>query len=85
MHVGASLRCLEQPYLEIGNGKFWRSSVSSHLTALVRAEGATAGRLHTAFELTDRGRYYVSRCVTEMSIGILAKTYSVDGILHRGG
>lgn len=75
---------MEQPYLDIGNGKYWRSSVVTHLYTLVHAENAMVNRLYSALELTDKGKYYVSRCVTDMSIGILAKTYSVDGILHRG-
>lgn len=84
LNAGVSLRIMEQPYLDIGNGKHWRSSVVSHLHTLVQAENVTVNRLYSVLELTDKGKYYVSRCVTDMSIGILAKTYSVDGILRRG-
>lgn len=84
LNAGVSLRIMEQPYLDIGNGKHWRSSVVAHLHTLVHAENAMVNRLYSALELTDKGKYYVGRCVTDMSIGILAKTYSVDGILHRG-
>ena len=84
LHAGASLRCLEQPYLDIGNGRHWRSSVVSQLNTMVRAEGVTANRLYSVLELSDKGRCYVSRCIVDMSISILAKTYSSDGILHRG-
>lgn len=84
LHAGASLRCLEQPYLDIGNGRHWRSSVVSQLNTMVRTEGVTVNRLYSVLELTDKGRNYVSRCVVDMSISILAKTYASDGILHRG-
>ena len=76
LHARASLRCLEQPYLDIGNGRHWRSSVVSQLNTMVRAEGVTANRLCSVMELTDKGRNYVSRCMVDMSITILAKTYS---------
>jgi hypothetical protein len=83
LNAGASLQCLEQPYLTIGNGRHWKSSVITHLTAMTRAEGVTANRLHSAFVLTDKGKFYVDRCVTDMSIELLARTFAVDGILRR--
>ena len=72
LNAGVSIRIMEQPYLDIGNGKHWRSSVVSHLHTLVHAENVMINRLYSALELTDKGKYYVSRCVTDMSIGILA-------------
>ncbi|MGB8454134.1 MAG: hypothetical protein WCD89_17620 [Anaerocolumna sp.] len=83
LNAGVSLQIMEQPYLGIGYGKHWRSSVVAHLNTLIHAENAMVNRLYSALELTDKGKYYVGRCVTDMSIGILAKTYSIDGILHR--
>ena len=73
MHAGASLRCLEQPYLDIGSGKNWKRSIVSQLNTMVRAEGITANRLCTVMELTDKGRNYVSRCIVDMSIIILQR------------
>lgn len=67
LHAGVSLRCLEQPYLDIGYGRHWRSSVVSQLNTMVRAEGVTANRLYSDLELSDKGRNYVSRCIVDTS------------------
>jgi hypothetical protein len=44
LHAGVSLRCLEQPYLDIGYGRHWRSSIVSQLSNMVRAERVAANR-----------------------------------------
>ena len=84
LKTGASMRILEQPYLDIGNGKHYKASIEAHLQVLAGLESANANRLVTALKLTDAGKEYVIRCVTDISLGILAKTYASDGILHRG-
>ena len=50
LNAGVSLRIMEQPYLDIGNGKHWRSSVVSHLHTLVHAENFMINRLYSALE-----------------------------------
>lgn len=47
-------------------------------------ESVNADRLFQGLQLTDTGKDYVSRCVTDITLGILAKTYASDGVLHRG-
>ena len=84
LRSGASMKILEQPYLDIGNGKHYKSSIEEHLNVLARLESANVSRLLGSMQLTDAGREYVIRCVTDISIGILANTYGSDGILHRG-
>lgn len=81
---GASMKILDQPYLDIGNGKHYKASVEEYLKVLAELESANVSRLMGALKLTDAGKEYVIRCVTDISIGILAKTYASDGILHRG-
>lgn len=61
LNAGVSLRIMEQPYLDIDNGKHWRSSVVAHLHSLVYAENAMVNRLYSVMELTDKGKYYVGK------------------------
>lgn len=84
LKAGASMKILEQPYLDIGNGKHYRPSVEEHLKTLVALESANGNRLLGSLKLTATGKDYVARCVTDITVGILAKTYASYGILHRG-
>lgn len=84
LKTGASMKILDQPYLDIGNGKHYKSSIEEHLKVLAGLESANINRLVSAIKLTDAGKEYVIRCVTDVTIGMLAKTYASDGILHRG-
>lgn len=78
------MKILEQPYLDIGNGKHYRPSVEEHLKTLVALESANGNRLLGSLKLNATGKDYVARCITDITVGILAKTYASDGILHRG-
>jgi hypothetical protein len=84
LKTGASMKILDQPYLDIGNGKHYKSSIEEHLKVLVGLESANINRLVSALKLNGAGKEYVIRCVIDISLGILAKTYASDGILHRG-
>ena len=84
LKTGASMKILDQPYLEVGNGKHYKASVEEHLKVLVGLESVNVSRLMASLKLTDAGKEYVIRCVTDITLGILAKTYASDGILHRG-
>lgn len=84
LKTGASMKILDQPYLNIGNGKHYKSSIEEHLKVLVGLESANINRLVSALKLNGAGKEYVIRCVTDVPIGMLAKTYASDGILHRG-
>lgn len=81
---GASMKILDQPYLDVGNGKHYKTSVEEHLKVLAGLESVNVSRLMASLKLTDAGKEYVIRCVTDITLGILAKTYASDGILHRG-
>ena len=82
--AGVTLHCLEQPYLDVGNGKRWRPSIVEHLNVLMRLENDNAKRLFSSFKFTNEGKDYVARCVADITVGVLAKTYASDGIMHRG-
>lgn len=84
LKAGVSLRILEQPYLEVGNGKHFRPAVAEHLNMLVNLERSNAQRLISAFPLNVAGKDYVADCIADITVGILSKTYASDGILHRG-
>lgn len=84
LKAGASMKIMEQPYLDIGNGKHYKASVEEHLRVLVRLESANINRLVSTFKLNTAGNQYVYRCITDITAGILAKTYASDGIMHRG-
>ncbi|KAB1438072.1 hypothetical protein [Candidatus Galacturonibacter soehngenii] len=85
LHAGVSLRILEQSYLEVGNGKHFRPAVAEHLNTLVCLERCCAQRLFSAFPFNVAGKDYAADCIADITVGILAKTYLSDGILHRGG
>lgn len=83
LKTGASMKILEQPYLDVGNGKHYKSSIEEHLKVLAGLESVNISRMMGSLKLTGAGKEYVIRCVTDISLGILAKTYASDGILHR--
>lgn len=85
LQEGVSLRILEQPYLEVGNGKHFRPAVVENLRVLVYLERSNAQRLISTFSFNASGKDYAADCIADITVGILAKTYSSDGILHRGG
>ncbi len=84
LKAGASMKILEQPYLEIGNGKHYKANVEKHLNVLARLENTNINRLVSTLKLNPAGYQYVCRCITDITISVLAKTYASDGIQHRG-
>ncbi len=84
LKAGASMKIMEQPYLDIGNGKHYKANVEKHLNVLARLENTNINRLVSTLKLNPAGYQYVCRCITDITAGILAKTYASDGIMHRG-
>ena len=84
LKTGASMKILDQPYLDVGNGKHYKPSIEEHLKVLARLESVNINRLMSALKLNGAGNQFVCQCVTDISLGILAKTYASDGILNRG-
>lgn len=83
LNVGASIRILEQPYLDVGNGKHYKPSVQKHLRTLCTIENVSYSRLCSALKLDSNGKQYIYKCVTDITIGVLATTYATDGIMRR--
>lgn len=84
LKAGASMKIMEQPYLDIGNGKHYKANVEEHLNVLTRLENTNINRLVSTLKLNTAGNQYVYRCITDITAGILAKTYASDGIMHCG-
>ena len=90
LKAGASMKIMEQPYLDIGNGKHdlgdpgFQLRLEKHLNVLARLENTNINRLVSTLKLNPAGYQYVCRCITDITAGILAKTYASDGIMHRG-
>lgn len=84
LRTGASMKILEQSYLDVGNGKHYRPCVKDHLNTLVALEQGIGGRLVSSMKLNSNGNRLVYLGVTSITVGVLAKTYASDGILHRG-
>lgn len=53
LKAGASMKILEQPYLDIGNGKYYKTSVEKHLQMLAGLETLNVNRLLGTLKLTD--------------------------------
>lgn len=49
--IGASLKIVNEHYLDIGNGKVWRDSVQAHINALIGVEQLCYERLSKGFKL----------------------------------
>ena len=84
LRSGVQLRIVNEPYLEVGNGRHWRTSVREQVEMLVALEKISADRFFSSFAFNDAGKSYVRSCIADITVGILSKTYSSDGILHRG-
>jgi hypothetical protein len=82
VQVGASLQCLEQPYLNVGNGRHWNSAVLKYINLLAQLEKMTIARVYNESDISNTGRYFVGRCIGEMSITILSKIHSIDRIMY---
>ena len=81
--MDVSMKILEQPYLDIVNGKRYKFGIERHLKALAELEYVNINRLISVLKCNSAGNQYIYRCVTDITVGILAKSYAADGILHR--
>ena len=75
---GASMKILDQPYLDVGNGKHYKASVEEHLKVLAGLESVNVSRLMASLKLTDAGKEYVIRCVTDITLGV--RRHIVGGV-----
>ncbi len=81
---GISLRFIEQPYLNVGNGKCWRKSVICLTERMLELERCVRDGMQQRFQFNEEQWSYVRKCIERMSLEILAQIFSSDGILKRG-
>lgn len=84
MEKGVALRFIAQPYLDIGNGKYWRDAVLWQMESMKSIELMAKGSLQKCMQMNHEGWETVFRCIEILNLEILAHTFSPDGILKRG-
>lgn len=71
---------MRKTYLNVGNGKHYRTSVEEHLKVIAELESVNANRLVTALKLTDVGKDYVILCLTDCTLFLgtvsISKTFA---------
>lgn len=79
-----ALRFISQPYLDIWNGRCWKSSFIHLVDKMIMLEQVAKGKMHQGFRMSDEQWRYVYACIESMSLEILSEIFSPDGILKRG-
>lgn len=80
----ASLKIIEQPYLEAGNGKYWRNSIVNDMDYRMALEKEMFHVLVHKIQRDNPARVHMAHYIARFSLCVMAKTYSAEGILHRG-
>ncbi len=80
-----SVKFINQSYLDVGNGKHWRSSIINQLKSMMVLEERTARVMQNELRVknTDAG-IYIGKSIGILGIRAVASVYASDGILKRG-
>ena len=81
---GASLKFINEHYLDVGNGKVWKDSVQAHINALIGVEQYWYERLSRGLKLNKAASEFLADVVGGCSVSTLSVAFCNDGILHRG-
>ncbi len=81
---GVSLRIIGQPYLDIANGKIWKSSVELQLANMAELEMQLKYHLGHSLRLSNNQWNIINRSLEIQNLAIASKIYSPDGIMRRG-
>lgn len=84
INKGASLKIVNEHYLDIGNGKVWRDSVQAHINTLVDLEQHCYERLVRGLKLNKASAQFLADIIGGYSVSVLSSAFCNDGILHRG-
>ncbi len=84
MSKGVSLHLLAQPYLDLGNGKHWKTSVMSQMMRMVEVERYAIANMSNGYKYSNEYWEHLCRTFEIMNLEVLAHTFSVDGVLKRG-
>lgn len=81
---GASLKVLNEHYLDVGNGKIWKDSVQAHVSTLIEVEQVGYDRLVQGLRLNKAAAQFVAETIGGCSVNSLSLAFGNNGILHRG-
>ena len=81
---GASLKIVNEHYLDIGNGKVWKENVQAHINALCGVEQHCYERLSRGLKLNKAASEFLADVVGGCSVSALSVAFCNDGILRRG-
>ena len=81
---GVALHFVAQPYLDIGNGKYWRPSIRNLLVIVQKIEYSIKTQMTQRMNLSKTQWECVYRYLEIMNLEVLAHIFSSDGILRRG-
>lgn len=80
---GVTLRIIEQPYLDLVDGKHWKDSTVWQMERMIAIEEYAKGYLQKNFRMSNERWDMLYQTLEIMNLEILAHTYSPDGILKR--
>ena len=80
---GVTLHVIEQPYLDLTDGKHWKDSTVWQMERMIAIEDYAKGYLQKNFRMSNELWDRLYQTLEIMSLEILAHTYSPDGILKR--
>lgn len=81
---GVTVHFIAQPYLDFGNGKYWKTSIRNLLVMMQKIEYSVKTQMTQQMNLTRAQWDCIYRGLEIMSLEILARIFSADGILRRG-
>lgn len=80
---GVTLRIIEQPYLDLVDGKHWKDSTVWQMERMIAIEEYAKAYLQRNFRMGKEQWEMLYQTLEIMNLEILAHTYSPDGILKR--
>lgn len=81
---GANLQIIEQPYLQLRNGKYWKSAIVKDVDYRMALESRMLNATtHKGINMDRNTKIILANNFAKLNLHIMAKTYSADGILKR--
>ena len=80
---GISLQFMEQPYLNIGNGKYWKTNIERHLVKIAELEIQIKNDLQKNIRMDNSARNKMFRDIEIQNLEIVSYTYASGGIMSK--
>lgn len=80
---GVSLHLINEPYLDVGNGKTLKRQMVSQIMQMIQIEYELKKHLGRHMRLTNEQWGVINRSIEIQNLEILSGIYSADGILKR--